>query len=556
MKLWCEVYNEKAKEWVIVDPVSGMINDTVALEPPASAPNQCQFSYIVAYEQGFGIKDVTRRYASQYGAKTIKLRLPPGDEGEGWWDRTLWLHSKAKAEEGVKDRREEEDLKGKLVMEAMPSSLAGFKGHALYVLERHLKKMEIIHPSGPQYSIGRFKGEFVYPRTLVKELRTPESWLRLGLQVKEGEEPVKYVTAHAATINRKRAIEMAKIEAAETGKEVGEGEMGDPSKSGVFGEWQTEEYVPGVVVDVSVWARGEVEGGCLLFVSIGSGKIPKNSFGNVEVFHKKMVPVGAAHIQLQGLGRIAKELGIDYAPAVVGFDFNKGRSTPDIKGVVVAKEFEEILLAAYEEKSRISAEQARKKRERAVVGRWRKLVVGLVTRDRLMREYLGEGSGVEESAEARRRAEEEIRRRREEVVQEIGEVGGGGFVVGDDEVEEEDEGGRGRESGGGFFVEDDEVGGDVDVDLGPRLRRRRGGGGHSGGGFMLSEDDDNDDEMDADFRVDQDGEEEDEEDGDEGGFEDVDMGPRVRRKRGNGGGGGGGFFVDYDGGGDEEFEEI
>ena len=26
------------------------------------------------------------------------------------------------------------------------------------------------------------------------------------------------------------------------------------------------------------------------------GKIPKNSFGNVEVFHKRMVPVGAVHL--------------------------------------------------------------------------------------------------------------------------------------------------------------------------------------------------------------------------------------------------------------------
>ncbi|KAJ3036148.1 hypothetical protein HK097_003902 [Rhizophlyctis rosea] len=270
MRLWCEVWSEKNKEWIPVDPVLGLVNDTVGMEPPSGAIPQLQLSYVVAYEQGFGIKDVTRRYTSQWGAKTSKLRLPPG-EGEEWWERTLWLFSGNKDERG---RKEEEGMKEGVVKEAMPTSLAGFKDHPLYALERHLKKHEIIWPSGVKYSIGRFKNDNVYPRALVKELRTPESWLRLGRQVIPDEQPIKFVKAHAATINRKRMIEMKKMEEEDTGVLRTE-EDGDPEKSGVFGEWQTREFVPESVVD---------------------GRIPKNTFGNVEVFHKRMVPRGAVHL--------------------------------------------------------------------------------------------------------------------------------------------------------------------------------------------------------------------------------------------------------------------
>ena len=43
-------------------------------------------------------------------------------------------------------------------------------------------------------------------------------------------------------------IEAKRIEEEETG--VGVGVEGDPGLSKVFGEWQTEEFVPDVVVDV------------------------------------------------------------------------------------------------------------------------------------------------------------------------------------------------------------------------------------------------------------------------------------------------------------------
>ena len=47
------------------------------------------------------------------------------------------------------------------------------------------------------------------------------------------------------------------------------------------------------------------------------------------------------------LGPICKKLGVDYAPAMTGFDIRGGRSVPTIEGVVICKEDEATVLEAY-----------------------------------------------------------------------------------------------------------------------------------------------------------------------------------------------------------------
>jgi xeroderma pigmentosum group C-complementing protein len=61
----------------------------------------------------------------------------------------------------------------------------------------------------------------------------------MGRKVKEGCQPLKMIKAHAMTINRRRAIEMARSQ----GEEVG--------MQGLYALDQTELYVPNPVIDVS-----------------------------------------------------------------------------------------------------------------------------------------------------------------------------------------------------------------------------------------------------------------------------------------------------------------
>lgn len=58
------------------------------------------------------------------------------------------------------------------------------------------------------------------------------------------------------------------------------------------------------------------------------GKIPRNSFGNIDIYVPSMIPPGAIHLPLKGTGKLARRLGIDYAEAVTGFEFKSISITP------------------------------------------------------------------------------------------------------------------------------------------------------------------------------------------------------------------------------------
>ncbi len=85
--------------------------------------------------------------------------------------------------------------------------------------------------------LGKFRGEPVYPRSNVIPLKAAENWIREGRKVKEGCQPMKMVKHRAATVYRKRAIELAQQE----GEEV---------LQGLYSGSQTELYIPDPIVDV------------------------------------------------------------------------------------------------------------------------------------------------------------------------------------------------------------------------------------------------------------------------------------------------------------------
>jgi len=103
--------------------------------------------------------------------------------------------------------------------------------------------------SRPGYSIsqdahelGKFRGEPVYSRSRVLQLKAAENWICHGRVVRKGEQPLKYVKQRAATINCRRELEIhAETEGANSGGTV---------MQGLYAEEQTESYVPPPVVNV------------------------------------------------------------------------------------------------------------------------------------------------------------------------------------------------------------------------------------------------------------------------------------------------------------------
>lgn len=61
------------------------------------------------------------------------------------------------------------------------------------------------------------------------------------------------------------------------------------------------------------------------------------------MWSEKCLPPGTVHLKLPRVFSVAKRLEIDYAPAMVGFEYKNGQSYPIFDGIVVCAEFKDII---------------------------------------------------------------------------------------------------------------------------------------------------------------------------------------------------------------------
>eukprot|EP00903_Cladosiphon_okamuranus_P010967 g10358.t1 len=355
--------------WVHVDPVRGAVDQADKVQNLRFRKRL--MPYVVAEDEKERIVDVTRRYSSDW-ARTLRTRGRAMASADGWWNKALrqWgassaderrrrktkqvgtgtsasplvLEAEEKDGEAVDDPRasEERELQEKVNKEPIPSTIAALKNHHMYVLGKNLLKFEALRPGAK--AAGLVKGSKVYLKSDVAKLRGASRWKKDSLQVKEGElgKPVKIAT--------------------KKGEKDGEG------TSKLYGEWQTEPWVPKAAVD---------------------GKVPKNEYGNVEFFDcsPAFLPPGTEHVRGNQIGRVAAKLGVDYAPALTGFESKQGRQVPVLDGIIVCKEQSQMLREAYMTWEQTLLEKQVKARGQKVLRRWRTLFQGVLLGAQLLEEY-------------------------------------------------------------------------------------------------------------------------------------------------------------------------
>ncbi|KNZ73151.1 DNA repair protein rhp41 [Termitomyces sp. J132] len=417
---WTEVFSRPDGRWIPVDPIRSIVNKRKVFDPtPTSAPPppENRMMYVLGLEEDGYARDVTRRYAKQFSAKIAKVQGGSSSIGGGgkarqaWWEAVLSIVTRPYRL--IRDDVEDEELNAAQMTEGMPTTISGFKDHPIYVLARHLKQNQVIHPPDTP-ELGRFRGEAVYSRSAVVSLKTAENWMRSeGRMVKEGSQPLKMVKVRAGTINRMRELEVMKDEL----REAGEPSMGvGETMQGLYARRQTELYKPDPVID---------------------GKVPKNNFGNIDLYVPSMLPRGAAHVPFKGVAKIAKKLGFDFAEAVTGFEFKKRRAFPVVEGVVVAQENEAVLLQVYWEAEQDAEEKARGKRKERVIKQWTRLIQGLRVRRRLQAQYVTNSQVEAQSHVQDNNHNMAIVGQPETPRSEVRACGmgsGGGFLVGADDV--------------------------------------------------------------------------------------------------------------------------
>ena len=341
------------QKWVPVDPlVTRTIAKPSKFEPPAGEPEN-QMSYVITFEDDGCARDVTRRYTKAYNAKTRRDRVEVSNRGERWLRKVMKMYRRPHVLN--RDQVEDAELAAKEAAEPMPRNVQDFKDHPYYALERHLKRHEVIHPKREVGKVGAGRAsstnalESIYRRRDVHVVKSADKWYRLGREIKPGEQPLKRVPA------RRTRDQILDPEDPDAG-------LAENAGTALYAAHQTKLYSA---------------------PPVQNGRIPKNMYGNLDIYVPSMIPPGGTHIAHPETARAARILGIDYADAVTGFTFKGRHGTAVTKGAVVASEYgeavEEVLKAFDDE--RVRTEEERRSKE--ALKMWRRLLAGLRIRERI-----------------------------------------------------------------------------------------------------------------------------------------------------------------------------
>ncbi|XP_068659327.1 DNA repair protein RAD4 isoform X2 [Aristolochia californica] len=370
---WAEVFcsgEAMTGRWVHVDAANSIVDGELKVESAAAACRR-HLRYVVAFA-GHGAKDVTRRYCMKW------YTIAPYRINSIWWDAVLArlkelesgltcakVHLEGHMEKindfASRSALEDVELETRALTEPLPSNQQAYKNHHLYALERWLTKYQILHPKGPV--LGFCSGHPVYPRTCVQNLQSKQRWLREGLQVKANEKPAK-VVRHSRKFIKGKKFESNVF--ADDDEDDGGGGGSDEGVIELYGKWQMEPLNLPHAVD---------------------GVVPKNEWGRVDVWSEKCLPPGTVHLRFPRLVSVAQRLKVDFAPAMVGFEFKNGRSFPVYEGIVVCSEFKDAIMEAYAEAEEKRESEEKKRHEAQVISRWYQLLSSIVTRQRLKHSY-------------------------------------------------------------------------------------------------------------------------------------------------------------------------
>ena len=358
-------------------------------------------SYVIAFEEDGHAKDVTRRYTKAYNAKTRRSRVDGTKGGDKWWKRVMRMYRTSFQLD--RDQIENGELAKKEAQEPMPKNIQEFKTHPYYALERHLRRNEVLHPKRQigKVSAGTNKPlEPIYRRSDVHQVRSTENWFRLGREVKAGEKPLKILEPGRKKTGRGPARDEVDDPFAAHDDDDGPNERpGQP----MFAAFQTQQYVP---------------------PPVSNGRVPRNLYGNIDVYTNSMVPPGGVWIAHPFAAGAAKLLGVDYADAVTGFEFKGRTGTAVVKGVVVAGEYHEAVSEAIKGFQYAIEEEEVTRRSEMALRAWKKFLTGLRIRQRIV-SYADDAGAGSSSGGSEYAAEEESE----------GDDEGGGFLPDRDAAE-------------------------------------------------------------------------------------------------------------------------
>lgn len=204
---------------------------------------------------------MSARYCTQWHTVVRKMRVSD-----------IWLHEAIKGFLGKKtpqDKREDKELNKLHQDQPLPKTINECKDHPQYALSRHLLKFQALYPPDALI-LGYVRNEPIYSRDCVHTLHSREIWVKQARVVKLNEQPYKIVKAMPKwdrltnSVIKDRPLE-------------------------IFGIWQTQDYEP---------------------PTAENGLVPRNAYGNVELFKECMLPKKTVHLKCKTFYFIRSKLNV------------------------------------------------------------------------------------------------------------------------------------------------------------------------------------------------------------------------------------------------------
>lgn len=448
---WAEVWNPFLKKWVSID--------CTVLQTIESCPMRRKLKfeqalkshvyYVLAFDKWGGVKDVTRRYTVTYNLKVVKKRIGHRLEDDQYWYEKVLRAMNKRTKVRSFDVAEMKEFRDRDLAEGMPNNVQDFKNHPLYALELQLKHNEVIYPKDLSSTCGTFRlrGKAdstipVYKRSHVYMLRSAKAWYMRGRVLNVGAQPLK--------VKQGKAVD-----------------GGEPEDTRLYAEFQTKMFVPQPIVD---------------------GAVPKNAFGNIDLYTPTMLPENGAYIEATGhelkvLEQAARLAGVDFARAVVAFDFSSKSRTltraPKVKegGIVVHKEHEEAIRLLVDGLEEALADEQRQLWRWNLLKNWKFYLTKLRIQTRLNRQFGEVDEGSHEKSEQRRAKRRRLNKNKYDS---------------EEEESEEEESSEEEDIYYGESDEEDKYGGSDKEDIYGGSERKEGsyydGSDEYGGGFITNGD--------------------------------------------------------------------
>merc|ERR1711892_735789 len=329
---------KQAKENELVDD-----DDTGAVKPKKQIKKLVKKEYESVDDDSGAVK---QKKQSEKSVKKENEKVDDNDSGA--------VKPKKQSKKPVKKSIKSSMLTKKWNNHEIPINLKKLRVHPKFVAARHVKRYEIIWPTDTapitQIEIDENILEDVYLRKNVRTLHTRGTWIQKARMVREGEVPAKKIANWMQNKKQNKAK--------------------DYKGSELFGKWQVDPFQPPVAVN---------------------GKVPRNAYGNCDLHHACMLPLGTTWITDLNNGvfsRVCRTLEVDAAKAVIGF--HPSRRYPLTDGYVICKEFEKQVVEAYYEKCGYDDEHKKEERKMRTRKLWHKAYRGVLIQKKLERMYEGE----------------------------------------------------------------------------------------------------------------------------------------------------------------------